>query len=254
MKFLVIPEFQASISIVGATLGGFVSENSTLDDVRATPAETMSAFGSEVRQLRKARQMTLAELAKASGVSVSHLSAIERGTVNASLPKVSRIAEALSVPEEWFFNRRSGAGPMERSYVVRKQNRRSLDLLYGEPVEKSGYSDRLLSSSIGGDFYMGVSDYSPHSSQVTHHLFQRDGEMHGLVLDGEFELTLEDEVITLRAGDSFSFPGQIVHSARNISDQPARLLWVNSPVIIPKYLDRQHAEHPEETKDTKSGS
>ncbi|MEX0340829.1 MAG: helix-turn-helix domain-containing protein [Arenibacterium sp.] len=230
-----------------------MSDQSTSNLARATPAEAMSAFGAEVRQLRKARQMTLAELAEASGISISHLSAIERGAVNASLPKVSRIADALSVPEEWFFNRRPGSGPMERSYVVRKQNRRNLDLLYGEPVEQSGYSDRLLSSSIGGDFYMGVSDYAPHSDLVIHHLFQRDGEMHGLVLEGEFELTLHDEVITLRAGDSFSFPGQIVHSARNVSDQPARLLWVNSPVIIPKYLERQDADHPADVKENKSG-
>lgn len=220
---------------------------------RATSTEALTAFGAEVRQLRKARGMTLAELASASGVSVSHLSAIERGTVSASLRKISSIAEALSVPEEWFFNRRSGSGPMERAYVVRKRNRRNLSLLYQEPMEQSGYSDRLLSSSIGGDFYMGVSDYSPHTSDIVTPLFTRDGEMHGLVLDGEFELTLDDEVITLQAGDSFSFPGQIVHNARNVSDKPARLLWVNSPVIIPECLQRSAPEKEPKTIKQKSG-
>lgn len=183
--------------------------------------------------------MTLAELATASGISVSHLSAIERGTVSASLRKITAIAEALAVPEDWFFSRRPGSGPMERAYVVRKQNRRNLSMLYQEPEEQSGYVDELLSSSIGGGFYMGVSDYSPHSEDIVTPLFTREGEMHGLVLQGVFELTLDEEVITLRAGDSFSFPGHIVHNARNLSDQPARLLWVNSPVIIPKLLARR---------------
>lgn len=218
-----------------------MADGETSRIARASSAEALAAFGAEVRQLRKAREMTLTELASASSISVSHLSAIERGTVSASLRKITSIAEALGVPEEWFFNRRPGSGPMERAYVVRKQNRRNLNLLYREPVAHSGYTDQLLSSSIGGDFYMGVSDYSPHSSEIVTPLFTRDGEMHGLVLEGEFELTLEDEVITLRAGDSFSFPGHLVHNARNMSDQPARLLWVNSPVIIPEFLERQTA-------------
>ena len=220
---------------------------------KGTSTEALTAFGAEVRQLRKARELTLAELATASGISVSHLSAIERGTVSASLRKITSIAEALSVPEEWFFNRRPGSGPMERAYVVRKGNRRNLSLLYQEPMEQSGYSDQLLSSSIGGDFYMGVSDYSPHSSDIITPLFTRDGEMHGLVLEGEFQLTLEDELITLQAGDSFSFPGHIVHNARNISAQPARLLWVNSPVIIPEFLDRTASTRTSKSISNKSG-
>ena len=197
--------------------------------------ESLLALGSEVRELRKARQMTLAALAKASGVSVSHLSAIERGTVNPSLDKVSKIAAGLGVPEAWFFTRRSGAGPMERAYVVRQGNRRNLNLLYGETVEQSGYADALLSSSIGGSFYMGISDYPPNSDQVVDHLYEREGEHHGFVLEGELELYLVDETITLRGGDSYSFPGHLLHRVRNAGDKPAKLIWVNAPVIIPKY-------------------
>jgi len=182
--------------------------------------------------------MTLAGVAKASGISISHLSAIERGAVNPSLAMVARVAAALGVPKDWFFNRRPGDGPLERAYVVRAANRRNLNLLYDETVEQSGYSDALLSSSIGGGFYMGLSDYPPHSEQVIDRDYVRDGEMHGLVLDGEFELRLGTEVIRLIAGDSFSFPGHVVHSARNVSNRSARLLWVNAPVIIPKFLKR----------------
>jgi quercetin dioxygenase-like cupin family protein len=108
-------------------------------------------------------------------------------------------------------------------------------MLYGEPAAVSGYTDFLLSSSLGGAFHMGLSEYPPHSELVVDELYSRDGEQHGLLLDGELVLRLEDEVITLRAGDSFSFPGHVLHSARNKSDKPARLIWVNSPVIIPKY-------------------
>lgn len=196
--------------------------------------ETLASLGAEVRQLRKARQMTLADLARESGVSVSHLSSIERGSVNATLDKIRRIATALDVPEEWFFATRPGNGPMERTYVVRRENRRNVNMLYGEGPETCGYSDALLSSSLGGAFHMGMSEFPPHSDAYPVEVYVREGEAHGLVLEGELELTLEDEVITLRAGDSYSFPGDLPHSTRNVSDKPARLIWVNSPVIIPR--------------------
>lgn len=206
-----------------------------LSDGVQSVLDGLAAFGAEVRELRKARQMTLADLSKASGVSLSHLSAIERGTVNASLNKMQRIAHALAVPPDWFLIRRPGAGPMERTHVVRAGNRRNLNILYGETVEEAGYLDELLSSSIGGDFYMGISYYPPHSESYVDDLYERDGEQHGFVLEGELELQLVDETIALRVGDSFSFPGRLLHRTRNISDQPARLIWVNAPVIIPRY-------------------
>lgn len=230
-----------------------MSKRAAPKPARTASEEGLAAFGAEVRQLRKARQMTLAELAKSSGVSISHLSAIERGTVNASLNKISRIAEALAVPEEWFFNRRPGHGPLERAYVVRQSNRRNLNLLYSEPVEQSGYSDQLLSSSIGGGFYLGISEYRPQSEQVVDQYFSRDGELHGVVLEGELQLSLETETINVRAGDSFSFPGNILHVLRNVTDQPARLIWVNSPVIIPKFAALDAAEPMPESDKNKSG-
>ena len=196
--------------------------------------ESLATLGGEIRQLRKARQMTLADLAAATGVSVSHLSAIERGAVNATIDKIKKIAAGLDVPEEWFFAARPGEGRLERTYVVRRENRRTLNTLYGEPPEVCGYFDQLLSSSLGGAFHMGLSEYPPYSEQVIDEVYVRDGEQHGIVLEGELVLRLEDELITIRAGDSFSFPGYILHTARNKSDKPARLIWVNAPVIIPK--------------------
>lgn len=81
---------------------------------------------------------------------------------------------------------------------------------------------------------MGISEFPPHSENHTVEVYVRDGEAHAVVLEGELELTLQDEIITLRTGDSYSFPGEIPHTTRNVSDKPARLIWVNSPVIIPR--------------------
>jgi len=197
-----------------------------------TPETSVAAFGLEVRQLRNARGLTLVQLAETSGISVSHVSAIERGAVNASIDKVNRLAEALGVQVAWFFTRRPGTGPLERAHVVRAENRRNLNILYEETAEESGYTDWLLSSTIGGEFYVGLSEYGP--SGAKEELVVREGEQHCLVLEGEIELRLQNEVITLHAGDSYSIPGHVPHQTRNASNHPARMIWVNAPVIIPK--------------------
>ncbi|WP_305986165.1 helix-turn-helix domain-containing protein [Roseibium sp. MMSF_3544] len=199
-------------------------------------AENLLSLGSEVRQLRKARQMTLKDLTKASGISLSHLSAIERGASNPSMDVLERLSVALSVSPDWFFARRPGAGPMERAYVVRSQNRRNLNSLYGQNASELGYTDSLLSSSVGGEFYMGLAVYEPNSETPDNRLQRHDGEQHGLVIEGELEIQIADEIITLREGDSYSFDARIPHHARNRTDRICKLIWAVSPVVIPKDL------------------
>jgi transcriptional regulator with XRE-family HTH domain len=199
----------------------------------AVVPESTAAIGAEIRALRRARGMTISDLAEASGVSLSHVSAIERGAVNPSLAKIEKLADALVVPAAWFFTNRAGAGPLERDYVVRAENRRNLNMVYGEAPEVSGYSDWLLSSSIGGDFYMGLSDFHPANGAAHDALFTREGEQHVLVIDGELVLRLQDEEIVLRPGDSYSIPGGLPHHVFNRTDAVTRVVWVNAPVILP---------------------
>lgn len=216
------------------------------DNVLPLPS-ALSSLGGEVRQLRKARQLTLKQLSTQAGISLSHASAIERGVTNPSVDVLHAIAAALNVTPDWFFARRSGAGPLEQAYVVRAQNRRSLNALYGEGAAELGYSDHLLSSSIGGHFYMGLAVYAPFSDGPEHPLQEHEGEEHGLVLEGELELQIADERITLRAGDSYSFDARIPHHGRNRTDRICRLIWAVSPVVIPNDVRRDRRTHKDTT-------
>jgi len=209
----------------------------TSDNVLPLPS-SLSCLGLEVRQLRKARQLTLRNLSDAAGISLSHISAIERGASKPSVDVLHAIASALNVTPDWFFARRPGAGPLEQSYVVRAQNRRNLNTLYGQDATELGYSDHLLSSSIGGQFYMGLAVYAPYSDGPEDPLQEHVGEEHGLVLEGELEMQIGDELITRRSGDSYSFDARVPHHARNRTDRVARLIWAVSPVVIPKDVVR----------------
>lgn len=55
------------------------------------------ALGKAIRQLRQEREMTQEALAHAAGVTVSHLSTIERGHSNPTWGTVKNISKALEV-------------------------------------------------------------------------------------------------------------------------------------------------------------
>jgi transcriptional regulator with XRE-family HTH domain len=55
------------------------------------------ALGAAIRELRLAREMTQQDAAQAAGITVAHLSKIERGRTNPTWGTVSAIAEALGV-------------------------------------------------------------------------------------------------------------------------------------------------------------
>lgn len=214
----------------------------------STLAESVLGLGLEVRQLRKARQMDLRALSEASGVSVSHLSAIELGSKQPSLRLIEAIACALDVTPDWFFARRPGGGPMEQACVVRARNRRDLNSLYGESVADLGYQDALLSSTIGGQFYMGIAVYPPRSERPEFGFQSHTGEEHGFVVEGQLELTLDGETILLNEGDSYSFDARTPHHARNVSDRECRLVWAVSPVVIPKDVKVRSTDRVERRK------
>lgn len=197
-------------------------------------AKETNSIGYEIRQLRQAKGLSLKKLSGLSGVSVSYLSAVERGTRKPALATLTDVASALQVDMQWFFVPQQGNAPLERACIVRRENRRNLSNVYGQSPQELGYYDSLLSSSIGGDFYMGIARYAPKSSHAIRRLHQHEGEEHGCVIQGELEMKLGDEVITLRTGDSYSFDASIPHSARNTTDKEAVLVWAVSPVVIPE--------------------
>jgi transcriptional regulator with XRE-family HTH domain len=69
-----------------------------MDDIRAdTGPRTTSTLGFKVRRLRKARNCTLAEVSKTSGLSISALSKIENDQVSPTFANLMRLAEGLGI-------------------------------------------------------------------------------------------------------------------------------------------------------------
>lgn len=188
-------------------------------------------LGQDLRALRKAQSMTLADLADASGRSVSFLSKIERGKARPSITALQEVAEALGVPVGWFFETDGPAPAEERPFIVRKGRRRKLTYSGLSGTDYMGLEDHLLSASLDTQLAMGISTYAP-GGTTGDDLYTHEGEEAGIVLNGEIELTLGSDVFILHEGDSFSFSADIPHRYRNTGKIDARIVWANTPVSL----------------------
>ena len=194
----------------------------------------LADLGSEIRQLRKVRGITLQQLALATGKSVGFLSQVERNLTRPSVAALQDISEALSVHIGWFFPEDSAGSPDEREFIVRRQNRRRLTYSEFSGTEYLGLHDSLLSANLNGELALGISRYEPGAS-TGDDSYDHAGEEAGLVLSGTLELTIDGQPFALGAGDSFSFKSHLQHRYVNPSTtEDTVVVWANTPITLRK--------------------
>lgn len=179
------------------------------DDIGA--AELGRRVADNLRARRKARGMSLDDLAQASGVSRAALSQIETHKSNPTVGLLWKIAVGLGVP----FADLIGAAKAEVAILRRTDGQvlRSLDgKLESRPLAPAGsspnielYELRLAARSTH------LSD--PHAPG-THELL--------VVLSGSLRMHLGTESYDLAAGDSIAFPADAPHAYENPGGSEAR--------------------------------
>ena len=187
----------------------------------STAANRASGVGADLRALRKARGLTLSELALKVGRSVGWLSQVERDLAEPAIADLRRLADALDQPLSLFFGP-NNAPDDERGYVVRWNSRRALG------SAGQGLVEQLLSPDLSGSFEIVRSVFDPGAELPEFNL--RDTEEAGYLIAGELELWIGERHFHLKPGDSFRFKGER-HRWRNPGSDPAIAIWVIAPPV-----------------------
>ena len=180
------------------------------------------AVGAQIRDLRKARGMTLQDLAGRIGRSVGYVSQMERNLSAVSIPVLDGVARALGVGINWFFQGDAAAPADERGVVVRRGARRRVDFA------GSGMVEELLSPGFAGAFEVIEGRFEA-GGETGGAPYRQTGEAAGIVLEGLMEFTLGERAYVLEPGDAVTYSRADPHRARNVGDGPARVLWVVAP-------------------------
>ena len=174
----------------------------------------------DLRALRKARGLTLADIGARLKRSVGWLSQVERGLSVPSIGDLRAFAEVFGVPVSLFFGHE--AEDSERGVVVRSARRRSLG------TTESGLVEELLSPDLGGSFEMLRSEFAPGAQLAETSL--RQTEEAGYVASGRFDIEIDGVWHHLAEGDSFRFAAKPFRW-KNTHAEPAVVIWVVSPPV-----------------------
>lgn len=181
------------------------------------------AIGRSVRNFRRQKAMTVADLSKQTGLSIGMLSKIENGITSPSLTTLQLLAHSLSVPLTTFFRRF-------------EENREAMHVKAGHAVEmerrgtRSGHQYNLL-GHIGANA-SGV-NVEPYMITLTEEsdvfpTFQHDGIELLYMLEGEVEYRHGDQTYQMEPGDSLFFDADAPHGPVALTKLPARYLSIIS--------------------------
>ncbi len=178
-------------------------------------------IGADLRALRKARGVTLADLAQQLGRSVGWLSQVERDLSQLSAADLSTVATALGVPLSLLMvDARAPEG--EAGYIVRRTARRPIG------KDKPGLTEELLSPDLTDDFEMIHSTFAPGARAPD--MMTRPTQEVGYIVAGRLDLTIGGREFTVTTGDSFRIRGE-AFEWRNPYDLPATAIWVIAPPV-----------------------
>ena len=160
--------------------------------------------------------MSLEEVAARSGVTKSFLSRVERDLTSPSVASLVGICDALGIPVAELF-----ATP--RTTLVRRSDRPRL-----ADLPKAAEVVDTLITPAGERHVTVIETAAAAGGSGGSVLYTLPSECEVcFVLHGRIEVSVEDEVFALEAGDALTFGAGVPHNWRAIDD--ARILWILAP-------------------------
>jgi DNA-binding transcriptional MerR regulator/quercetin dioxygenase-like cupin family protein len=184
-------------------------------DKKPQSALKSEGIGDRLLRLRQERKLTLSAVSHKTGLSVSFVSALERGEANPSVATLQKLAVLYGTNIRSFFGEMSDGQrlvrPKERKVLQPQPGVRIEQLACGETQMDPGIFRIAPGATSGGSY---------------HH----EGEEFIYVLQGRLEIWLDEiERYVLEPHDCLYFSSMQSHRWSSLSDKETVLLWVNTP-------------------------
>lgn len=183
------------------------------------PSEVETQIGHLIRMRRKQLRMTLQQLGDGANLSVGYLSQVERDFATPTLASLASIARTLEVTLDYFISEPA----LEQAFT--QAHTRPRFSIAGSPLIYEKLGTQLPGNQLSSFILNVPPGYQ--SETVSH-----EGEELIYILEGSIIQNLDNQEITMCAGDSLHYRGATPHSWANRTDEPARILWVGSLVVF----------------------
>jgi transcriptional regulator with XRE-family HTH domain len=195
-----------------------MSTPGTLGTADGPPQDELPDVAPRLRELRRGRRLTLEAAALRAGLSAAHLSRLETGRRQPSLPMLLALARIYGTTVSDLL----GEMPPERDPVIRGGR--------ADPVEADGWTYRQAGNPGRAMQPLRVTvEYGAQGNLVRVH----PGEEWLYVLGGRLRLSLGDGIHVLSAGDSAHFDSLTPHRIAAIERTGVELLFVHTLLQSP---------------------
>ncbi len=181
-------------------------------------------IGTRIRDLRKAKKITLVELSQTTGVAQATLSRIETGTMKGTVDSHQEIAKALGMTlAELYsglderFEKIAHQENSKRLPITLRSNKVRCELLTQE-VTKKKITPLLLTFEAKG--------------QTETEKLAWGTEKFYLVLEGEILAKIDKKEFLLKEGETLYFDGSIPHQLINRNAKKVRVFCAVSPSAL----------------------
>ena len=179
-------------------------------------------IGTKLQTIRKAHGMSQRELAARAGLTNGTISLIEQNKTSPSIASLKSLLDAIPMSIAEFFATIEEDGAAKTFYAAD-------DFIQVAPQsDQPTVSLRQLGNAMTHTLQMLDETY-PANADTGPELMRHQGEEAGVVVAGQIEVTVGDEVKILSAGDGYIFDSQKPHRFRNIGTQICRIISACTP-------------------------
>lgn len=177
-------------------------------------------LGERIKQRRLEKKLSLRDLAQQADLTASYLSQVERNLSVPSIESLRKISRALDIPMFYFFLETEPLSP-----VVRRAERRTL------VIPNANVTYELLTPSLNRKMEVIHATAHPDNGDIpliphTH------TEECIVVLDGQLEIMVSEEIYQLGPGDAIYFEGILLQRLTPIGRDKTHYLSIVTPPIF----------------------
>ena len=176
-------------------------------------------IGARLQLVRKSKGLSQRELAKRVGVTNSTISLIEQNKVSPSVSSLKKVLDGIPISLADFFTMDLADTGDSPFYAAGDQ----------PDVGNNDIHYFLVGQHRANRQMCILREVMPPGSDTGETMLSHDGEEGGVIVQGQVELTVGDQVRVLGPGEAYYFESRQPHRFRNIGRDEAILVSANTP-------------------------
>jgi transcriptional regulator with XRE-family HTH domain len=198
---------------------GSPGEKDGANESPGAPVFSQAELGQRLREARRGAQLTLQQLSRLSGYSVTHLSQVERGHACPTIGALRRISGAIGRDIKSFLE----TSPLPDVSMVRRGERPQVDTGNSPNLKVELATTRVP----GGELQVAVHVVKPFGAREPACPSVAEYSRYFYVLNGRIEMVLEGQPVACEPGRAIHVSARAPLAYRNAEREPCELLVIS---------------------------